>query len=77
MTDPTDDGEEEPLVIRDVDWSQCHMQLTAYGFAEMAAELELALLARAIDRMHDAPSRPFVGAYLLELSRALYRARAR
>jgi len=43
LFDPTDDGKEEPnhlgdflgghLVVRDVDWSQCHVQLTAYGFA--------------------------------------------
>jgi hypothetical protein len=32
-------------------------------------ELDLACTVRAIERMHDAPSRPFVGAYLLEACR--------
>jgi hypothetical protein len=32
-------------------------------------ELELASTVRAIERIHDAPSRPFVGAYLLEACR--------
>jgi len=30
------------------------------------SELDLACTVRAIERIHDAPSRPFVGAYLLE-----------
>jgi hypothetical protein len=72
MTDPTDDGE-APLVFRDVDWSQCHVQLTAYGFEgtrRSVPELNLAsTVIHAIERMHNAPSRPFVGAYLLEACR--------
>ena len=33
------------------------------------SELDLACTVRAIERMHDAPSRPFVGVYLLEACR--------
>ena len=79
MADPTDDG--APLVFRDVDWSQCHVQLTAYAVMVAATErartrrpipeLELASTLRAIERVHDAPSRPFVGAYLLQACRHL------
>jgi len=37
MVDPTSPPR---IVVRDVDWSQCHVQLTAYGFAGGAKKAE-------------------------------------
>jgi len=68
MVDPTSPPR---IVVRDVDWSQCHVQLTAYAFAGGRVERTQQYVHRAIERMHNAPSRPFVGAYLLEACRHL------